>query len=46
MSETESIALSFFETQEALDDVSSKIAGPWFAENVRPYLPKTIGASA
>lgn len=38
VSETESIALSFFETQEALDDVSSKIAGPWFAENVRPYL--------
>ena len=38
VSETESIAISFFETQEALDDVSSKIAGPWFAENVRPYL--------
>lgn len=38
VSDTESIALTFFETREALDDVSSKIAGPWFAENVRPYL--------
>jgi len=38
VSETESISIAFFETREALDDVSSKIAGPWFAENVRPYL--------
>jgi hypothetical protein len=38
VSDTEAISLAFFRTREALDDFSSKVAGPWFAENVRPYL--------
>ncbi|HTQ03836.1 MAG TPA: hypothetical protein VMI54_08255 [Polyangiaceae bacterium] len=38
LSETETVSLSFFESREALDEVSSKLAGPWFAENVRPLL--------
>ncbi len=38
VSDLEVVLLAFYSNREALDDVSSKIAGPWFAENVRPYL--------
>ncbi len=41
----EGIVLVLFETREALDEVSSKIAGPWFAENMRPHLAAPVSRS-
>jgi hypothetical protein len=38
VSETVAIVLALYATREVLDEVSSKLAGPWFAEHVRPYL--------
>ena len=38
VSDSEAIALGFYSTREVLDDLSSKVAAPWFAEHVRPYL--------
>jgi hypothetical protein len=38
VSDAEAILLVFFSSREQLDEQSSKLAGPWFAENVRPYL--------
>ena len=37
--------LAFYANREVLDEVSSKIAGPWFAENVRPYLAGPVSRS-
>jgi hypothetical protein len=37
-SDTEAIILVQFTTREALGDISRRAAGPWFAENIRPYL--------
>ncbi|MFI5308717.1 MAG: hypothetical protein ACHQ53_15275 [Polyangiales bacterium] len=37
VSDAEAILLGFFRSRETLDEISSKIAGPWFAEHVRPY---------
>ena len=45
VSDTETIVLAFYTTREVLDEVSSKIAGPWFAENVRPYLAGPVERS-
>jgi hypothetical protein len=39
------ILLAFYTTREALDEVSSKVAGPWFAEHVRPYLAGPVQRS-
>ncbi len=38
VSDTEAILLAFYATREALEEVSSKLATPWFTENVRPYV--------
>lgn len=38
VTETDVVLLAFYASREALDEISSKIAGPWFAENVRSYL--------
>jgi hypothetical protein len=38
VSELEVVALAFYANGELLDEVSSKVAGPWFAEHVHPYL--------
>jgi hypothetical protein len=47
VSELEVVLLAFYANREVLDEVSSKVAGPWFAENVRPYLAgpvtRTVG---
>lgn len=43
--DTEAIFLVFFTTREALDEVSSTIAAPWFAEHVRPYLAGPVQRS-
>jgi hypothetical protein len=45
VSDSEAIVLAFFATREALDEVSSTIAGPWFAANVRPYLAGPVQRS-
>jgi hypothetical protein len=38
VSDTSVIMVAFYATREALDEISSKVAAPWFAEHVRPYL--------
>jgi len=38
ISELEVVMLAFWANREVLDELSNKIAGPWFAANVRPYL--------
>lgn len=45
VSELEVVLLVFYADREALDEVSSKVAGPWFAENVRPYLAGPVARS-
>jgi hypothetical protein len=45
VSELEVVMLAFYSSREALDEVSSKIAAPWFAENVRPYLAGPVSRS-
>ena len=45
VSELEVVLLAFYASREVLDEVSSKIAGPWFAENVRPYLAGPVSRS-
>lgn len=45
VSDEEAILLVFFDTREALDEVSSTIAGPWFAANVRWYLAGPVQRS-
>lgn len=45
VSDTELILVAFYTTREVLDEVSSKIAGPWFAENVRPHLAGPVERS-
>jgi hypothetical protein len=34
----EAIVLVFFDSRPVLEDLSSRLAGPWFAEHVRPHL--------
>ena len=41
----EAIVLVLFATRAALDDVSHNVAGPWFAENIRPYLAGPVSRS-
>lgn len=38
VSDTVAIVIALYTTREAMDEISSRVAGPWFAENVRPYL--------
>ncbi len=45
VSDTEAIFLVFFTTREALDELSSEVAAPWFAEHVRPYLAGPVQRS-
>jgi hypothetical protein len=45
VSDTEAIFLVFFTTREALDEMSRDVAGPWFAEHVRPYLAGPVERS-
>lgn len=45
VSDEEVVLLVFFETREALDELSREIAGPWFAEHVRPYLAGPVQRS-
>ncbi len=41
----EAIILVLFRTRSALDDFSSNIAAPWFAEHVRPFLAGPVSRS-
>lgn len=38
VTELDIVMVAFYTSREALDEVSSKLAGPWFGENVRSYL--------
>ena len=39
------ILVVIFDTREALDEISKNVAGPWFAENVRPLLAGAVSRS-
>jgi len=45
VTDLEVVLLGFYADRESLDEVSSKIAGPWFAANVRPYLAGPVSRS-
>jgi len=45
VSDAEAILLAFFSSREQLDELSSKLAGPWFADNVRSYLAGPVQRS-
>ncbi|MBZ9775021.1 hypothetical protein [Mesorhizobium sp. CO1-1-8] len=45
-SDQEAILVILFRTRDALDDVSRNDAGPWFAENVRPFLAGPVSRAA
>ncbi len=38
ISDTVVIMLAYYASREALDEISKRVAGPWFAENIRSYL--------
>jgi len=38
VSDSEAIALIFYSTRAAHQEISSKVGAPWFAEHLRPYL--------
>jgi len=38
VSDGEAIILGYFASRAALDELSSRVSAPWFAEHVRPYL--------
>lgn len=45
VSDTEAILVAYYTTREVLDEVSSKVASPWFAANVRPYVAGPVQRS-
>jgi hypothetical protein len=44
-SDTEGIVFVLFKSREALVQISRDVAGPWFAENVRPHLAGPVSRS-
>ncbi|MFO0669997.1 MAG: hypothetical protein U0235_10285 [Polyangiaceae bacterium] len=38
VSDTEAVVVALFHTREGMERFSREVAGPWFAEHVRPYL--------
>jgi hypothetical protein len=45
-SDTEVIFTGLYDDQATAEHVSSNIAAPWFAENIRPYLAGPANRSA
>jgi hypothetical protein len=45
VTDLEVVLVAFYSSREVLDELSSKIAGPWFAENIRPYLAGPVSRS-
>jgi hypothetical protein len=45
VSDGEAILIVFYEDEATMNEVSSKIAAPWFAENIRPYLAGPVSRS-
>lgn len=37
-SQTEAIFIGIYDDPQTMQEVSSNVAAPWFAENIRPYL--------
>lgn len=46
VSDTEAIFLGIYDDEETMKHVSSNVAAPWFAENIRPYLSGATNRSA
>ena len=38
VSDTEAIFIGIYDDPQTMQEVSSNVAAPWFAENIRPYL--------
>jgi hypothetical protein len=45
VSDSEAIFIALFDDKETMETFSSKVAGPWFAENIRPYLAGPVSRS-
>jgi len=43
--EHESILVVTYTDRESLDRLSKEVAGPWFAQNIRPYLAGPVSRS-
>lgn len=43
--EHEAILVVTYTDRESLDRLSKEVAGPWFAENIRPYLAGPVSRS-
>ena len=43
--DNEAIVLVLFATRAALDEISRNVAGPWFAEHMRPHLAGPVSRS-
>jgi hypothetical protein len=41
----EGLVLVYFTDRAELDRVSREVAGPWFAQNIRPYLAGAVSRS-
>lgn len=46
VSETEGIFIGIYDDPETMQNVSSNVAAPWFAENIRPYLAGQVNRSS
>ena len=38
VSDSEAIFIGIYDDPQTMQEVSSNVAAPWFAENIRPYL--------
>lgn len=45
VSDDEAIIVALYKTLEGLNELSKNVAGPWFAEHVRPYLSGPVQRS-
>lgn len=46
VSDTEGIFIGIYDDPETMQTVSSTVAAPWFAENIRPYLAGQVNRSS
>lgn len=46
MSDTEAVFIGIYDDPDTMKTVSSDVAAPWFAENIRPYLAGQANRSA
>jgi hypothetical protein len=46
VSDAEAIFIGLYDDEETMKHVSSNVAAPWFADNIRPYLSGPVSRSA